>query len=147
MCSSDLFNCSLYNTTIVNCGLGGTHVNGNPSHLKGVIPAKTQLGFTFSPEIDMPGQMHFTATWQHNSGYFNNVSNTLPLTQTPKVDTFDASVGWDVNDHWRVTAEGKNIGDRRYALESLQLASAVRATITAYPADPRTWMVRVNYKW
>ena len=141
------FNCSIYNTQIVNCGLGGTNNNGKPSKLKGVIPAKTQLGFTFSPEINMPGQLHFTSTWQHNSKYFNNVSNTLDLTQTPKEDTFDASVAWDVNDHWRVVGEVKNLTNRQYALESLQLSSAIRASITAYPADPRMWTIRASYKW
>ncbi len=141
------FNCSLFNTQIVNCGLGGTHVNGNPSHLKGVIPVKTQAGFTFSPELNMPGQLHFTGTWQHNAKYFNNVSNTQDLTQTPKIDTFDASVAWDVNDHWRVAGEVKNLGNKQYALESLQLASAIRASITAYPAEPRMWAIRASYKW
>ncbi len=140
------FNCSIFNTTIVNCGLGGTHVNGKPSHLKGVIPAKTQVGFTFSPEIDMPGELHLTATWQHNAKYFNNVSNTIDLTQTPKIDTFDASLAWDVNENWRVVVEGKNLTDERYALESIQLSNATRPGITAYPADPRMFMARVAFK-
>jgi outer membrane receptor protein involved in Fe transport len=70
----------------------------------------------------------------------------VDLVQTPKVDLFNASISWDSEDkRGRVSLEGKNITDKRYALESLQIASAIQPSITTYPNDPRTFDVRVRF--
>ena len=133
------FLCSLYNTSIVNC---------QSNKLKAVIPTKTSLGFDFSPKLNIKGSLHLSADWQHNSRYFNNVSNTLPIIATPEADLYNASLRWDSEDgHWRVALEGKNISDKRYALESLQIASAIQPSITVYPNDPQTFDVRVRFSF
>ena len=64
------FQCSLYNTTIVNC---------QNAKLKGSIPTKTSVGFEFSPQLHIKGGITFNGGWDHHSAYFNNVSNTLPI--------------------------------------------------------------------
>ncbi len=133
------FQCSLYNTQIVNC---------QNVKLKGSIPTKTSVGFEFSPALHVKGGITFNGSWDHNSAYFNNVSNTLPIVQTPKADLFNASVRWDSDDgHWRVALEGKNLADKAYALETLQIASAVQPSLTVYPNDPRTYDLRIRFNF
>ena len=134
------FACSIYNTSIV--------ADCSDRHLKAVIPTKTSLGFNFSPKLNIKGSLHLDVDWQHNSRYFNNVSNTLPIIATPSEDLFNASLRWDSEDgHWRVALEGKNISDNRYALESLQLANPAVPGITVYPNDPATFDVRVRFNF
>jgi iron complex outermembrane receptor protein len=133
------FNCSLYNTQIVNC---------QDKHIKGVIPVKTDLGVEYRLPVKMPGELRMNAEWQHNGKYFNNVSNTLPIVATPSADIFNASVWWDSEDsHWRVALEAKNIMNKIYALESLQIASAIQPSITVYPNEPRMVDVRVRFNF
>ena len=137
------FNCALYNSTIVNCGAGG-----RDNRIKGVVPAKSLLGLVITPQLNIPGSVRLATSWAHNGAYYNNVSNTLPLVQTPRADLFDASISWQSEDaRWRVTLEGKNIFDHRYALESLQISSPVQASITTYPNDPRMVDVRVRFSY
>ena len=133
------FQCSLYNTTIVNC---------QNAKLKGSIPTKTSVGFEFSPQLHIKGGITFNGGWDHHSAYFNNVSNTLPIVQTPKADLFNASVRWDSDDgHWRVALEGKNLANKAYALETLQIASPTQPSLTVYPNDPRTYDLRIRFNF
>ena len=131
------FQCSLFNTTIVNC---------KDKKIKGVVPTKSTLGFTYNvPMMSVPGRIRLGASWQYSSKYFNNVSNTLPIVQTPSYNLFDAFIAWDSpNRRLTISLEGKNIGDERFALESLQIASAVSPSVTAYPNDPRVILLRVK---
>ena len=130
------FQCSLFNTAIVNC---------KDKKIKGVVPTKSTLGFTYDVPLHIPGQIRIGGSWQYSSKYFNNVSNTLPIVQTPSYNLFDGFIAWDSPDkHWTVSLEGKNIGDERFALESLQIASTTSPSVTAYPNDPRVILVRVR---
>ncbi|MGE0386036.1 MAG: hypothetical protein AB7Q97_15010 [Gammaproteobacteria bacterium] len=50
------------------------------------------------------------------------------------------------NPAWSVTAWGKNITNREYYISGLCLYNAVGIT-AAYPGDPATFGVNVNYKF
>ena len=133
------FNCSLANTTIVNC-------EGNK--VKGVIPAKIVVGFVFSPDFNIPGKVRLLADFGYSAAYYNNVANQGPLVQTPVIDLLNASVAWTSPDgHWSVALEGKNLTDNHYVLDGLQLASPVVPTVTGYPGDPRMLDIRIGAKF
>lgn len=130
------FNCSLFNTSIVNC---------RNAKIKGVVPTKSTLGFTYDLPLNIPGKLRMGADWEYSEKYFNNVSNTLPIVQTPSYSLYNAFLAWDSPDgHWTVSLEGKNLADKRFALESLQIASPVSPSVTAYPNDPRMIDVRIK---
>ncbi len=134
------FNCSLANTTIVNC-------QGNK--IKGVIPAKVVLGFILSPHIDMArGQVRILGDYDYSAAYYNNVANQISLVQTPVIQLFNASIDWTSPDkRWTLALEGKNLADNHYSLDGLQLASAVKPTVTGYPGDPRMIDIRLGVKF
>jgi iron complex outermembrane receptor protein len=133
------FNCALANTMIANC-------EGNK--IKGVIPAKIVLGFVFTPEINMPGKFRVLGDYDYSDSYYNNVANQIAITQTPVIQLFNASIDWTSPDHhYTIALEGKNLLDNHYSLDGLQLSSAVRPTVTAYPGDPRMFDIRVGVKF
>ena len=116
--------------------------------LKNLIPVKSAVGFTFSPKLDIPGHVSVGGEWDHSDSYWNNVSNTIGLEQTPVTDLFNAFVSYETEDgHWTLTVEGKNITDVHYYPTVLQLGSAVRPTLTVYPADPAMYDVRVKFSF
>jgi iron complex outermembrane receptor protein len=130
------FLCSRANTQIVNC---------QDRKIKGVIPAKVIVGFSFDPELSLPGQLHVNADVDYTDDYFNNVANEGPLVQTPKVTLVNASIGWTTPDqHWTISLESRNLFNKHYVLAGLQLASAAIPSVTGYPGEPRTWDVRIR---
>ncbi len=133
---TDPFLCALSNTQIVDC---------SDNNIKGLVPKKTSLGFNYRPDLPIPGQLNFNAVWNYNDAYYNNVSNELPLVQTPKLSLFDASVAWESpDDHWRISLEARNLFNKHYILQGLQLSNAVRSSVSGYPGDPRMVVVRIG---
>lgn len=130
------FPCSLSNTSIVDC---------QDRDLKGLIPVKTTVGFTYDLPIGVPGTLSLGADWQHVDKYWNNVSNTLPLTATPAHDLLNGFVSWrSPSERWAVSLEGRNLTDEEFILSTVQIANAVSPSITAYANDPRSVLLRVR---
>jgi iron complex outermembrane recepter protein len=133
------FNCSLANTTITDC---------QDKKIKGLIPAKVVAGFTFEPELDLPGQLRLRAEYGYTDNYFNNVANQGPLVQTPEIKLVNAAIAWTTEDErWTVSLEGRNVFNKHYVLAGLQLANAVRPSVTGYPGEPRVLLVRLRAKY
>ena len=130
------FNCSLANTQIVDC---------SGKKIKGLVPAKVMGGFSYEPELGIPGQLRFAGDVDYTDSYFNNVANQGPLVQTPKVTLLNGSIAWDTPDkHWTVALEGRNLLNKHYVLAGLQLASPAVPSVTGYPGEPLTWDVRIR---
>jgi iron complex outermembrane receptor protein len=133
------FNCALANTMIANC---------ESNKIKGVIPAKVVAGFVFSPDLNVPGKWRLLGDYDYSAAYYNNVANSLPITQTSAIHLFNAALNWTSPDkHYFVALEGKNLFNIHYSLDGLQLSSAVRPTVTAYPGDPRMADIRFGVKF
>jgi iron complex outermembrane receptor protein len=130
------FICSGANTVFRDCSNG---------KIKGLVPQKEVVGFTYSPRLPIRGQLRFMGEWNHTGHYFNNVANEGPLVQTDAVDLYNGAISWsDENDHWRVSLDGRNLTDKHYVLAGLQLASPVRPAVTGYINDPRVILLRVG---
>ena len=126
----------------------GAFTDCSNKKIKGLVPSKVVVGGTYSPNLPIPGKIHIAADFDYTDSYFNNVSNTGPLVQTPVTKLFNASVAWDSPDgHWTVLLEGKNLTDQQYVLAGLQLASPVRPTITGYVGDPRVVDIRLRARF
>ena len=131
------FNCSLSNTTIVDC---------SDRDLKALVPRKLTLGFKYSPEFSfVPGELTFNGSWNYNSSYFTNLSNERYVFQPEQADIFNASITWlDSSGTYRASIEARNLADSHYIMNGVQLASATAPSITGYPNEPRTIMFRVG---
>jgi iron complex outermembrane receptor protein len=133
------FLCSRANTQIVDC---------SDRKIKGVIPAKVIAGFTFEPELEIPGQLRLAADVDYTDSYFNNVANEGPLVQTKKATLVNGSIAWDAPDgHWTVILEGRNIFNKHYVLAGLQLASAAIPSVTGYINEPALYDIRIRAKF
>jgi iron complex outermembrane receptor protein len=134
-----------YTEPFICSGANGAFRDCSNNKIKGLIPGKTVLGFSFSPRLPMPGQVRFLGQWNHTGHYFNNVANEGPLVQTEAVDLYDGSIAWtDENNRWRVSLEGKNLANKHYVLAGLQLASPITPAVTGYINDPRVVVLRVG---
>jgi iron complex outermembrane receptor protein len=123
----------------------GVFQNCDDRKIKGLIPSKVVVGATFSPELSIPGQIKIAADVDYTDNYYNNVSNTGPLVQTPETTLFNGSIAWKApGGNWSVALEGRNIFNKHYVLAGLQLASPVRPTVTGYPGDPRIIDIRLS---
>ena len=115
--------------------------------LKGTIPTKYLIGATYDPALKIKGNVRLNASLSHTDTYPNNTNNS-PLVYTTATDLVDLSVSYTTDDgHWTVTAEGKNVTDKRYYGSALQVGNAVSPGTVAYPNDPATWALRVKYQY
>jgi iron complex outermembrane receptor protein len=134
-----------YTEPFICSGANGTFRECSSNKIKGVIPGKQMLGFTWSPALPVPGQLRLLGQWNHTGHYYNNVANEGPLVQTVPVSLYDASISWtDPNERWRIAVDGKNITNKHYVLAGLQLASPVRPSVTGYINDPRVVLLRAT---
>jgi iron complex outermembrane recepter protein len=130
------FICSGANTQFRDCSDG---------KIKGLVPAKTVVGLTYTVPLSIPGELRLIGQWNHTGHYFNNVANEGPLVQTEAVDIYDGSIAWtDDANRWRVSLEGKNLANKHYVLAGLQLASPVQPAVTGYINDPRVVLLRIG---
>lgn len=123
-------------------------VNCQNRQIKDVIPTQASAGFTFTPELDIPGRVRLNGGWTYISGYWNNVSNTVYLEHTGAHGLFDASVAYETPDgHWTFSVEGKNLANKKYYAAVLQVGNATSPAVAGYPADPRIVMARVKFNY
>jgi iron complex outermembrane receptor protein len=133
------FNCSLSNTVIVDC-------SGNK--IKALVPQKWTVGFRFSPQLSIPGELTFNGAWVYHSKFYNNLSNELDLVQAHEADLYNASVAWTGNDgRWTAALEGRNLADKHYVLNAIQQASPTAPSVTGYPNPPRTYSLRIGVRF
>ncbi|MFV3073650.1 TonB-dependent receptor [Niveispirillum fermenti] len=131
------FLCSLGNTAIVDC---------RDKDLKGVIPFKSNAGFVYTIDGVRDGALSLSGSWEHSEKFYNNVSNTIPLTATPAYDLFNATISWTNRDEdLTVSLEGRNITKETFAFSTLQISNATSPALTAYANEPRTFLVRVRF--
>ena len=130
------FICSGPNTQFRDC-------SGNK--IKGLVPGKEVVGFSYSLPLHLPGQLRLLGQWNHIGHYYNNVANAGPLVQTDAVDLFDGSIAWnDDSNRWRVSLEGTNLANKHYVLAGLQLASPLVPAVTGYINEPRVILLRAG---
>ena len=110
------------------------------------MPYKIVTGLVFTPSIAaVPGQFRFSADWDRTGPYFNNVANEIYLVQTVGSDIYNGSISWAApGNKLSVTLDGRNLANTHYVLAGLQLASAVRPSVTGYINEPRQIMLRVR---
>jgi iron complex outermembrane recepter protein len=133
------FACADAHNNVVNC---------EGRQIKALIPTQASAGFTFTPELDIPGRVRLNGSWTYISGYWNNVSNTIYLEHTGAHGLLNASVAYETPDgHWTFSVEGKNLADQKYYAAVLQVGNATSPAVAGYPADPRIVMARVKFNY
>jgi iron complex outermembrane receptor protein len=139
------FQTGKYTSPFVCSDQFGVFQNCDDRKIKGLIPTKVVVGGTLSPDLGIPGQIKIAADVDYTDSYYNNVSNTGPLVQTPETTLFNGSIAWKAPDgNWSVALEGRNLFNKHYVLAGLQLANPVRPTVTGYPGDPRVVDIRLS---
>ena len=146
--SSTSFQTGHYTSPFLCSNSANAIVDCENKQIKNLIPVKASVGATFAPNLPIPGQVRIGGEWDHTNAYWNNVSNSNSLEQTPTTDLFNAFVSYETEDgHWTLTVEGKNITNVLYYPTILEISSKVRPTAVAYPADPATYDVRVKFNF
>jgi outer membrane receptor protein involved in Fe transport len=116
-----------------------------------VIPESSLLGFRYAPNLPIPGELSFGASWRYHSKFFNNTANEGPLVQTYAANLFKASINWyDDDGRWKVALEGNNLTDEHYILHAIQIARPLESggpAVTGYPNSPRQVTLRVGYSY
>jgi iron complex outermembrane receptor protein len=125
-----------------------TWVDCSQNKIKGLIPTQATIGFTYTPEWDIPGEVSIGGDWRYTSFYYNNVSNQPLLGQSEAVGIWQGFIKWTSSDErWSVALEGRNLADKMYYKNAMVLSNAISPTVTAYPSDPRMVNVRVGFKF
>jgi iron complex outermembrane receptor protein len=120
-------------------------VDCSKNKIKGLIPTQATVGFTYSPVWDVPGQISLGGDWRYTSFYYNNVSNQTELAQSEEVGVWAGFVKWTSPDEkWNVVLEGRNLANKMYYRNALQLSNATSPATTVYPAEPRMVNLRVG---
>jgi len=133
------FPCSDAFNNVVNC---------QDRQIKALIPTQASAGFTYTPDLDIPGRVRLNGSWNYISGYWNNVSNTIYLEETKAHGLVNASIAYETEDgHWTFSIEGKNITNQQYYGAVLQFGNAVSPAVVGYPVDPRIVMARVKFNY
>ena len=133
------YSCANASTAFVDC---------SKNKIKGLIPTQVTLGFTYTPEWNIPGQVDLGGDWRYTSFYYNNVSNDPLLVQAQPVGIFQGFIKWtSADDRWNVALEGRNLANKMYYRSTLLLSSATAPAVTVYPSEPRMVNVRVGFNF
>ncbi len=126
----------------------GVFVDCSQNEIKGVIPTQATLGFTYTPEWSIPGEISLGGDWRYTSFYYNNVSNETELAQSKAVGVWQGFIKWtSPSDTWNVALEGRNLADKMYYRAALLLSNATSPSTTVYPSEPRMVNLRVGFKF
>jgi iron complex outermembrane receptor protein len=125
------------------CQLNGVYQECRAKDLRGVAPFKGALGFVFTPDVGLPGQVRLGASVDYSDKFYNDAVNT-PLIAARARTLVDALVAYDSEKgDWTLSLEGKNILDHTYYSTGL----TVGTTQVVYPNDPRTVTARFKYNF
>lgn len=128
--------CNNQFNVLKNCGLG---------EIPGQIPEKATLGFRFSPDLPLPGDVSVNGSWVYNSAYFNNVANEGPLVQAQPAGIFNLSLSWtSENERYNATLDARNLGDKHVVWSGLQSGHPTSPSVTGYVNNPREIMFRIG---
>ncbi len=97
------------------------------------------LGVSYTIPLDA-GQIDMTLLYSYNDGYYFEPDNRL---DQPAFDTINASLLYQVGEHWALEAWGRNLTDETYYVQKLGSALAD----VAVPSAPRTYGVSVSYSY
>lgn len=125
------------------CSRAGAFRECRDRDLRGTVPFKGSLGFIFTPEFNVPGQVRFGASLDYSDKFYNDAAN-VPLLAARARTLVDALVAYDSeNRDWTVSLESKNLLNHEYYSTSLPIG----ATTVVYPNEPRMVTARFKYNF
>ncbi|MEP7311564.1 MAG: TonB-dependent receptor [Pseudomonadota bacterium] len=137
-----------YNGPYVCANQFSKFVDCSVNKLVGLIPTSMLLGTHITPVLPIPGQIKFNFSWSYHSAYFNNSANNGPLVGTPAAGIYNTGLSWtSTNEQLGITLDVRNLTDKRYSRAGLQLSNATTPAVSAYPNDPRNYMLRLQYSF
>jgi iron complex outermembrane receptor protein len=123
-------------------------VDCSKNRLVGLIPSSMLLGAHLTPVLPVPGQFKFNFSWAYHSSYFNNSANSGPLVRTPNAGIYNAGVSWaSPNEQLAVAFDVRNVADKHYSRAGLQQSNPTSPAVSAYPNDPRNYLLRLQYSF
>lgn len=130
---------------LILCNPFGGVVNTTINATGNQLPYAPEFAFNVSPSYNLPlasGELLIGGDWYHNSGYYNDASNTF---RQNAYDTFGAYLQWKPgNGDWALRVWGKNLSNE--AIYARMSTTAPFGEFYALAA-PRTFGVSLDYRF
>lgn len=133
------FACSLSTTQVIDC---------SGKKIKALPPRKWTVGFRYSPDLNIPGELTLNGSWAYTSHFYNNLSNELELVQSQEASIYNATLGWASDSgKWKASIEARNLANKHYVVHAIQTASPTAPIVNGYPNPPRIVTLRLSARF
>lgn len=125
-------------------GPGGVDISNERELVN--APAWTgRLGASYRTPIAV-GELTLDGDLSYRSRYYPTVSSSEVLAQSG-FTLANAALSYETPDgRWRISAYGRNLGDKRYIAHGFDLSDSLGYQL-AYYGEPRTYGVSLRYQW